>query len=333
MSRKEFLASTLERTGLGNIFSRTLGRWNGLLVFNYHRVGDPQSTPFDRGIYSASQEEFDRQVTFLQKHCDLVRIADLEQVLERRTRAVLITFDDGYRDNYEFAFPVLSARNAGATFFLTSGFLDDGLLAWWDEIAWMLHSSPKSQLAASEFVPASLPLRTPEDREQAIGQTLRIFKSLPQSRTQLFLNQLALDTGSGRCPREQVKDLWMTWDMVREMDRAGMDLGGHTVSHPVLSRAPVETQRHEINTSKQRIEAEAGHPITAFSYPVGQPDSFTEQTRSLLQAAGYRWAFSFSGGFSTATQVDTLNLPRVAVAPHISHDLFRSTARLPWLFA
>jgi len=333
MGKREFLATTLERTGLGAVLSRTVCRWNGLLVFNYHRVGDGSNSLFDRGIYSATQEEFDRQVRFLNTHFDVVNVADLDHLMDHRGRAVMITFDDGYRDNYEFAFPVLRQHNVPATFFLTSGFLDSAPIAWWDEIAWMIHSAKKKWLFAIPPLSELLPLSSPQDREDAIVRILQTYKTLPADQTETFLNDLALRTGAGRAPRDLAQELWMSWDMAREMDHSGMDIGGHTVSHPVLSQSTVTAQRDEIFESKARIEEMLGHPITAFSYPVGQQDSFTDGTQDLLREAGYRWAFSFSGGFAMPGKVNQLNVPRVAVAPHISHELFQSTARLPWLFA
>ncbi|WP_437223275.1 polysaccharide deacetylase family protein [Planctomicrobium sp. SH661] len=332
MSKRELLARTLERTGLGSLLSRTVGRWNGLVVFNYHRIGDPAQAQFDRALYSADQEDFDRQVRFLKQNYDVVRVDDLEQALRRPGRSVMITFDDGYRDNFDFALPVLTQHRVPATFFITSGFIDRALVAWWDEIAWMVRSSSKSKLPS--LTPAiEYPLGSAEEKEGTIKAILRFYKNLSDTQTAEFMNQLAEATGSGRCPASLARELWMNWDMIREMDRSGMDLGGHTVNHPVLANTDAQTQRAEILGSKQRIEAEIGHPITAFSYPVGQPTSFTAETKQILSEAGYRWAFSFSGGFGSTGHSDHFDLPRVAVSPHISRELFQSTARLPWLFA
>lgn len=333
LSKREILARTLERTGLGSLLSLTVGRWNGLVVFNYHRLGDHSHAQFDRALYSAGQEEFARQVQFLKRNYDVVRVGDLDQALRHSGRAVMITFDDGYRDNFDFALPVLIQENVPATFFITSGFIDGGPVAWWDEIAWMVRTSTQTVLHALVPCNTQIPLASSEDREQTIRTLLKAYKNLPADQTVGFLDQLADVTGSGRCPRSMAQDIWMNWDMIREMDRQGMDIGGHTVSHPVLSNTDFDTQHSEIIGSKHRIETELGHPITAFSYPVGQPDSFTEVTKQILKSAGYRWAFSFSGGFSATGHADDFDLPRVAVSPHVSRELFRSTARLPWLFA
>jgi len=333
MSKRELLARALEKTGLGRLLSQSMGRWNGLVVFNYHRLGNPAGSPFDRALFSAGQKEFEQQVRFLKKNYDVLRVADLDQALSRRGRCVMLTFDDGYRDNYELAFPVLKQLQVPATFFITSGFIDGTPVAWWDEIAWMVRHSPENgPLRKTELWPA-LSLASVQDREVAIQALLRSYKRLSSDQTTPFLEELAAATASGRCSRQLASHLWMNWDMIREMDRGGMDLGGHTVSHPVLANTSVEVQHAEITGSKRRIEEEIGHAITAFSYPVGHAQSFTAETKQILQAAGYQWAFSFSGGFQPMGSADGFDLPRIAVSPHVSQDLFQSTARLPWLFA
>ncbi|WP_437202614.1 polysaccharide deacetylase family protein [Planctomicrobium sp. SH664] len=334
MQKKQILANTLEFTGLGSLLSLTVGSWNGLVVFNYHRVGDSSQSPFDRALWSATADEFDRQIGFLKKHFDLLNVEDLDDHFHQaNSRGVMVTFDDGYRDNYEIALPVLKRHGAPATFFITSGFLDQRLIAWWDEIAWMLHTSSASQLPAFSDSATPLSLESSQDREASIVRILRIYKSLPAERTPAFLENLGQAAGTGRCPQSVADSMWMTWDMVRELHEAGMDIGGHTVSHPVLANTDPASQQREILQSKQRIEQEIGAPITAFSYPVGQPDSFTLQTKQLLHEAGYQWAFSFFGGFCQSAHRDRFALPRVAVSPHVSPALFRAMAKLPWLFA
>lgn len=334
MGKRELLARALRHSGLDRLLSLTVRRWKGLLVFNYHRVGSPENSRFDHALWSASQEAFEQQVRFLKRNFQIARIADLDELVRRPHRqAVMITFDDGYRDNYELAFPVLRQLSVPATFFITSGFLDERRLAWWDEIAWMVHSSQRTELPAFEWHSTASPVHDSAAREQSIQRLLRSFKSIPTGAHEPFLQRLGELTGSGRCPAALASENWMTWEMVRELDRGGQDIGGHTVTHPVLARTDVTAQWDEIVQSKARIEAELGHDITAFSYPVGQPDSFTAETQRLLRESGYRWAFSFSGGFCSTADADEFNLPRVAVSPHLSPALFQATARLPWLFA
>ncbi|MCA8996471.1 MAG: polysaccharide deacetylase family protein [Planctomycetaceae bacterium] len=334
MSKRELLAKTLESTGLGTLFSRFVGGSTGLVVLNYHRVGDPSGSPYDRALWSATADQFDRQVRFLKKNFDVVRIADLDDLLQgRKSRGVLITFDDGYLDNYELAFPILKSHNASATFFITSGFLDDRPLAWWDAIAWMVHTSPCPQIEGFSAQLPMLSLSSDRDREHAIHRLLGEFKQTPEDQTAAFLKRLAELSRTDPVKHQHTQNVWMSWEMVRNMDRAGMDIGGHTVTHPVLSRCDPNRQTQEIVASKLRIEEELGHLIAAFSYPVGQTDSFTNETKAILTEAGYRWAFSFYGGFARSEHADVLDVPREAISPDISDSLFRSLVRSPKIFA
>ncbi len=332
--KRDILANTLERTGTGSLLSATIGQWNGLVVFNYHRIGDPSETLLDHALFSATATEFDQQVRFLKRNFDVIGVADLPRVLhDSSARAVMITFDDGYIDNYEIAFPILQQHDAAALFFIASGYLDDHPVAWWDEVAWMVRTSGLRQLCWEKHFPQSLSLENEESTRRTIREILLKLKSIPEENADNFLIQLGEVTGTGRCPCEVSDQLWMSWDMVREMDQSGIDFGGHTVNHPVLANCDVDRQRMEISNSKQRIEAELGHSITTFSYPVGQRDSFTEETKKLLEQAGYEWGFSFYGGYCPASQFDPYDLKRMPVEERVHQNLFRSIARLPQFFA
>nr|MCH9792378.1 polysaccharide deacetylase family protein [Planctomycetota bacterium] len=304
----------------------------GLIVLNYHRVGDCTGSLFDHDLWSASAENFEEQVRFLSLNFDLIRIRDLDDLWnQRRGRYVLITFDDGYRDNYEWAFPILNAYNSPATFFLTTGFLDERKVAWWDEISWMVRSATSTSLPENSWTTTALSLE-PADHNQTIKTLLKVFKKLSGGKTGDYLNFLAEKTGSGRCPQEIADQVWMTWDMVREMHEVGMDFGGHTVNHPILANHPEEKQRFELEHCKQRIESEIGQTISAFSYPVGGKDCFDQRTRDCLKQADYRWGFSYYGGFSSLGEHDQWDIPRIAVESEEPATLFRASVSLPHVF-
>ena len=331
MEKKELLAKTLVRTGGDRLLSASFGSWRGLLCFNYHRIGDSSSSPFDRALWSATEDEFDRQIRFFKKHFDLITTEDLDDFWNgSRAQAIMLTFDDGYRDNFELAFPILASHGVPAVFFLTSGFLDDRPLSWWDELAWMVHSAQVPELAATTWFERQ---ELSADRESVIVGLLNVLKHLPLNEMAPFLDTLGEVCGTGRAPSDVADQMWMSWDHVRVMDQHGMDFGGHSVQHPVLANCDPETQRREINDSKARIEQQLGRDLTAFSYPVGQIDSFTELTKILLQEAGYRYAFSFYGGLGSPSSLDPFDLPRNGVSPHVSHDLLRATTWLPTIFA
>ncbi len=307
--------------------------WAGALVLNYHRIGDPTGSPFDRDVWSATPDAFDDQMRWLKARFEVIGPAELSRVNARpRDRFVLVTFDDGYRDNFENAFPILRRHNLTATFFVATGFLDSQIVvAWWDEIAWMIRTSPRDRLELTPWSDESIVL-DPPDRTLAIRAVLNVFKRMPTSETGRFLDALGIATGTGRCPATAVGDLWMTWDMVRAMRSAGMTIGGHTTSHPVLSRLSRDGQGSEVSNCGRRLAAELGEPMRYFSYPNGQRDSFNDETRHCLNEAGVQYAFSYYGGHRTSADWDDLDVRRIAVETHMGPTRFRAGVTLPQLF-
>jgi peptidoglycan/xylan/chitin deacetylase (PgdA/CDA1 family) len=331
-SRRAAVASALERSGLGALL-RLAPTWNGLLVLNLHRVGSPGGSLLDRNMWDATVEEFDAQVRFLTRNVDVVAPGDVDDLIRRgrgRGRHVLITFDDGYRDNHRDAFPILRAHGATATFFITTGFLDDGRLAWWDELAWMVRTSPLARVHL-KGLPEPVVLDQP-DRIGAITTIVDRAKTLPGHELPAYLDLVAAATESGRAPGELADMMWMSWDDVREMVAAGMEVGGHTVSHPILARMDGDGQRAEIAGCKRRIEAELGRPMRWFSYPNGDPSSFDERTRRALAEAGVELAFSFGGGYRGARGWDPYDVRRIAAGKSRVPDLFAATVTLPQVF-
>ena len=133
-------------TGLTALAARAY-RWSGVVAFNYHRIGTAKGSLFDHGLWSANEDAFRDQLRFLKTNFDIVSPPDLPDIVAgRRGRYVMVTFDDGYIDNYTTAFPILGEAGVRATFFVTTGFIDTPRPAWWDEIAWMVRSSPNSPL-------------------------------------------------------------------------------------------------------------------------------------------------------------------------------------------
>jgi peptidoglycan/xylan/chitin deacetylase (PgdA/CDA1 family) len=330
---KEAIATRLLcRSGLRFLLERAI-RWSGILVLNYHRVGNGNQSPFDRGLWSADAEAFTDQIRFCKSQLDLITPDDIPRVVARgRGRHALITFDDGYRDNYETAFPILKAEGVPATFFITTGFVDAPRLPWWDEIAWMVRTSRQIQVELPGWVPSPILFDEP-DREGAVRTLLRAYKAMPAESTDLYLDAIAEATRSGRCGKDAGTGLWMNWDMLREMRAAGMTVAGHSATHTILARAPRERQRDEIFGCATRLAQELGEPMRYFSYPVGGPNSFDSVTQDYLREAGVRYAFSYYGGFRRFGDWNNYDVRRVAVEPYLTADWFRSIVTLPQLLA
>jgi peptidoglycan/xylan/chitin deacetylase (PgdA/CDA1 family) len=307
-------------------------RWNGLLSLSYHRIGDPSGSPLDRDTWSATTEEFDRQIALLQEHFDVVHPRDVVGLQQRgRGRHALVTFDDGSRDNHDLALPVLRRRGVPALFFVTTGFMDEPRVAWWDEISWMVWNSPLPALPPSDWLSDPLPLG--RDRPASVYRLLRAFKSLPSPETPRFLSWLGEASGTGRCPVDESSAHWMSWGMVRALRDAGMAIGGHTVSHPILARMDRAAQEAEIEGCATRIRDELGEPMRWFAYPVGGPRTFDTATREVLAAADVELAFSNYGGIRRYGDWDPHDVRRISMELDMAGPAFRPVITWPTLVA
>jgi peptidoglycan/xylan/chitin deacetylase (PgdA/CDA1 family) len=331
IAKRDVAARLLGVTGLRSLLL-CLKSWNGILTLNYHRVGDASASPFDPELFSATLEDFEAQVRFLKAWCDVILPDDLDEVRRRRRgRFALVTFDDGYIDNFTDALPVLKAHGTPATFFLATGLLDRPRVPWWDEIAWMTRVNAPITIPSGPWLAEPVQL-DPPGTGTAIPRLNELYRGLPHAARDNFLDFLGAATGRGRCGAGPARDLWMSWDMVRGLRSAGMALGGHTHDHVLLSEESPERQRDELETCLRRIEEEAGVRPSAVSYPYGSPDSFNRTTRDCLERARVRYAFSYYGGIGRLDHPDPYDIPRIPVERYINLPRFRSMVACPrWL--
>ena len=234
----------------------------------------------------------------------------------------MITFDDGYRDNYEVALPILREVGLPAAFFIAAGYIDRPRLTWWDRVAYVVKSTTRDVLELDYPEPLTIDLRQP-DRDRATRQILQPYKRTPEIDQERFFDRLEEQAGVEVESEALGRDLFMTWDQVRGLRGGGMALGSHTYDHPVLSRMPEAIQLSELTRSKQVLEAQTDGPIHTVAYPVGGPDAFIDSTKRLVRAAGYRAAFSYYGGFNRPDESDPFDLRRMAVDRYDSYQMFR----------
>jgi peptidoglycan/xylan/chitin deacetylase (PgdA/CDA1 family) len=242
--------------------------------------------PFSPAI---STELFERQMRFLVRYYKVVALSELlDRVGENSSEPVIaITFDDGYQDNYEHAFPILRRYNLPATIFLTTGSIDTRKLLWFEELAQAIKNSPLEFLDVEIDLPRRFWLRTERERLDCNAQLFQLMRRLPDSgRRQLLahvLRQLAI-------PSSEPNGNALTWDQARLMQKHGIDFGGHTVTHPFLSKLTGEQLVWEVSECKRRIEEELQRPIAHFAYPNGRDEDFCEWNSEAIRKAGYRAA-------------------------------------------
>ena len=295
--KRELLANCMYRMGLASVLHR-LPQRDSLLIINHHRIGQDDGR-FGPSGFSATADELAEQVAWLKRHLQVVGLDEAIEFLEtgnggRRSGCrVLITFDDGYRDNFDTAFPILRSHDVPGGFFLVTSFAGGGQAPWWDRIAHLLYTARKRSFRLEYPAPLEIDL----DRGGSgwsLRRVLNLYKRPENTDGIRFLNDLA-GASEGDLPPVSER-LFLNWEEAQEMLRAGMGIGSHTHTHPVLSQLPAEGQRDELKRSREILQQELRIRCDALAYPVGNRDSYTGETQSIAQEAGYRAAFSFHGG-------------------------------------
>ncbi len=322
-SKKEMLAQFASRTGVTRVLESLPGRAS-LLILNYHRIGDHHNTPYDSALYSCTSEEFDWQLGWLKRRFPIVNLQQAVDIVHGRSTpaktSILLTFDDGYRDNYLEAFPILRKHKVSATFFLPTMYVGSNILPWWDEIAYMIKKSELPTLTLIYPQNEVWDLAS-SDRLNVVFEVLRMFIRAKSVETELFLQAMEQVTGVQR-PGKHSERCFLTWDEAREMQAAGMCFGSHTHSHEILGRLPYERQVEELRVSRQILETELGGVIDTLAYPRGRMSSFSEQTFAALRETNYTTAFSFYSGINKPGSINPLDVLREAVELE-SRSIFR----------
>ncbi|MCI5212373.1 MAG: hypothetical protein D3910_27140, partial [Candidatus Electrothrix sp. ATG2] len=280
--RKPELARLFDQAGILKILN--LFQEHNLIILNYHRVYDGELvTSYDETLFGPSIEYFSEQLYWLQRH-QAVFLSEDEVIYYQQKkkklpkRSVLITFDDGYKDNFELVYPVLRSLNIPAIYFIPAGAIMDRKLCWWDIISFFIKRTIKQQISVKG---AELCLASEQDKEKAIFYLLKMMKTEPHSRTQDLLEVLSRACGVEFPSHDEQDAELMTWKEIEEVQNNGVAIGAHTVSHRVLATLNEEEQFEELRSSKKLLEDMLPHKIRSFSYPVGDYTVFTEKTKEL----------------------------------------------------
>jgi len=284
----------------------------GAIIVMYHRVVDLETDPYALAV---TPERFAQHLDYLCRACRPMRLIDLVDALQKNglpDRAVAITFDDGYVDNFAHAYPLLQAVQLPATIFVTSGMIGSAREFWWDDLERLLILPP--------HLPAHLQLTvngqahewsigSRADREKVCGDSYRLMRPLSPADRERALDALADWAGLPRAGRTGYRAV-TTAELEALADSGLIDIGGHTQHHPQLSSLTVDDQTHEIVEGRQRLEELIGRPIKTFAYPYGD---FTDATADIVRAAGFHGAVTVRHG-SVEPGDDLFRLRRCAVS-------------------
>jgi peptidoglycan/xylan/chitin deacetylase (PgdA/CDA1 family) len=254
--------------------------------------------------------QFRDQMEYLAQH---FRLVSLDQLASRvlpcngHRCSVAITFDDGYRDNFVHAFPILRKMGIPATIFLTTGYIESGQLPWYDQVRLAFKLTAESRFSMPLGGATNEALDTEADRLQTMENVLAWLRNVGDSDRLGWLPELFR---SLRVPSDlNLPGTMLAWNEIRQMSKAGISFGAHTVTHPVLGGLPLSRLNDEILGSKKTVEDRLQVPVRHFAYPFGKPADFGCDAKSIVQAAGFQTAVTTISGVNGPEQ-DLLELKR-----------------------
>jgi peptidoglycan/xylan/chitin deacetylase (PgdA/CDA1 family) len=263
-------------------------------VFMLHRFADPE-----RGWVDHAHEPNELRSFLGYLRAEGHSIVSLRAVLDAFEHddplqgAIAFTVDDGYADFLHVALPVFAEFDIPVTIFATTGFIDRDCWFWWDQIHCALRETDR-RMVSVDVPGSSLTYRLDEarDRHRAAWDLIERLKAIPESEARRVVATLAT---SLEVTLPAIAPEWctpMTWSELRACTARGVDIGPHTVTHPILSRVDPERAAEEITGSWQRLRSEIPDALPVFCYPNGDPGSFGVRETTLVRQLGLRAAMS-----------------------------------------
>ncbi len=326
MEWKRWIFGAAEAGGVNALCRRLYRRSLGVLCYHGVVEGDRSA---ERALYgnTVSSEEFRRQLEYLAGRFTPVSGDDLIAALwgskALPENPVVVTFDDGYRNNVTYAAPILQRMGIPAVFHLATGYIGNRSILWTDEILLRVLDWPDSVLRTPI---GSVRLPDPAERSERLRVARRIgqaCKRIPVESRDEFLASLRSKTPPIPSRYDPETHDFMSWDEARRLARQGFAIGSHTVSHPILTGLVREKLAAELRGSRATIERRTGVSCEILAYPNGSRADYSDLVMQEAETAGYRIAFSVEDR-RAGSQPPRFAVPRLAVAGHVPLPVFYS---------
>lgn len=274
-------------------------------ILMYHRISDTD----DANGLSIGSEFFEQQLKYLKKMYSIISLDEAVSRLENgnlNRNYIVLTFDDGFQDNYSAAYPLLQKYEAPATVFIACNAIETGIYHW-TELDEAILRLTCDTIDLSSLGLNCLPVHSMEDKWSAIKLLHSTLKSVNNSMIRDVIVHLTNISSS------KIERIMMTWDQVKELSNSSLvAIASHTVTHPILTKISLAQAIDEIHTSKGLIEGQIGKPVHFFSYPNGGCNDFNDETVDIVKTAGYRAACTTISG-ANRKGVDLFRLRRIDV--------------------
>ena len=303
---------------------------SNVVVLRYHSI---KETPenywhlFGKGTVN-SFSVFKDQMEILAKNFNPITMDDIVSFLSREKslpkKSVIVTFDDGYLDNYELAYPILNQFGIKATFYVQTDLIETNNIPWFIRIRNAFTNTRKDKwldIKENQFYP----IKSVKQKELALLNACIGCSGLIGEAQERLVT--AIEVGLDVEPLALKNGLIMNWDQIKRLHDDGHIIGSHTVSHPNMALINEEEVKHELLQSKNILEKQINSQVNHFCYP--NPSIrpiWTKETRSAVQAAGYQTAVITTGG-NIGVGNDPYSLKRIWVPNEIAEfrwDLFNT---------
>jgi len=327
---KNILLFVLYYSGLLTLLKGLLAPKSPVIrIFSYHNISDEKKHLF-AGV---SVKNFKEQISYLKRHFQIISLGELIKCKKSKSlpkNSAVITFDDGYRNNYQHAYPILLEQKAPATIFLATDYIGTNDMLWTDKLNYMFkHTKANALEIESPALKKKTGKRENEKTRQGLDDSLfphqshektgnpskiemkfklgnateklialnavrDILKSVNNKRRDELLTHI--EERLGVSENGKYREM-LSWEEVREMQGCGITFGAHTQSHPILTHIPIEQARREMQDSKSEIEKRLSCEVICFAYPNGLEKDFNRDIIKILQEAGFQCALTNINGF------------------------------------
>ncbi|MDD5086600.1 MAG: polysaccharide deacetylase family protein, partial [Candidatus Nanoarchaeia archaeon] len=294
------------------------------IILDYHRVLDIKADfPFDENSVSASVGNFRKQSEYLSKKYNVISLEEFVEHCKKNKNppknSAVITFDDGYIDNYLFAYPILKKYNIPATIFLTANYISTNKIFWWDKIAYAIKKTEVKNIDIKNF--GKYKLEKKQQKADSLRDIMFKLKKIDETEKNSFIN-LIIQKTKLKIPKD-IKRNTLSWDEITEMSKNNISFGSHTLNHPILTKIPISEAENEIKESKRIIEEKIKNKIKFFCYPNGEFSDFNNKIKKILRENGFECSVLYIPGFNSKNS-DVFELKRVFVRYNDDIILFKN---------
>ena len=306
---------------------------NNIYVFAYHRVF-PDPGPdyvFEKGTISATPEDFEKQLSFIKDRFQVINFNILSNLLSTgeplQKDCAIITFDDGYSDNYEIAFKILKKNSLTATIFPSTFSIDNGRIFWFDQLTYILKKVPPGRIRfkSGRYIFEVTDINRAEIRDSV----MKILRSVTNQERLNLLNQLEQESGITVSESDLELAKPLNWKQIKEMSDEGIEIGSHTVTHPFLTNLTRDEILYEFAESKERIEKETGKQVRSVAYPNGD---YNQIVINCAKQCGYKFGISYKHDIVNVNKYNPFAIPRIHVEPDVDLPLFQANILFPQVF-